>query len=99
MYSQPVVLRSKRPLLCPESTTVEPPEEAATAAEPPEVSVVSTCESLSCPVTAYELWSCPESAEEAAFELPVPSVTTEEAIGELPDCCVAPIGAIYESSC
>ncbi len=89
--------------LCPESTTVEPPEEAATAAEPPEVSVVSTCESLSCPVTAieaacelppcpvtaYELWSCPESSEEAAFELPVPSVTTEEAIGELPDCCVA----------
>ncbi len=29
-------------------------------------------------VTAYELSSCPESAEEAGYELPVPSVTTEE---------------------
>ncbi len=40
--------------LCPEFTTVEPPEVAETAAEPPEVSVVSTYQSSSCPVTAKE---------------------------------------------
>ncbi len=40
--------------LCPEFTTVEPPEVAATAAEPPEVSVVSTYQSSPCPVTAME---------------------------------------------
>ncbi len=40
--------------LPPDFTTVEPPEVAALAAEPPEVSVVSSSESLSCPVTAME---------------------------------------------
>ncbi len=40
-------------------------------------------------VTAYELLSCRYPAEEAAFELPVPSVTTEAVIGEFPDSCVA----------
>ncbi len=47
-------------------------------------------------VTAYELLSCRYPAEEAAFELPVPSVTTEAVIGEFPDSCVAPLGAICE---
>ncbi len=67
-------------------------------------------ESLSCPVaateainepsfahvTAYELLSCPDPAKEADFELPVPSVTTEEVMCELHDCCVAPLGAVRE---
>ncbi len=47
-------------------------------------------------VTAYELSSCPESAVDAGYELPVPSVTTEEVMGELPYCCIAPLGPVRE---
>ncbi len=43
-----------------------------------------------------QLLSCPDPAEEAALELPVPSVTTEEVMGELPDCCIAPLEVIRE---
>ncbi len=59
--------------LCPDATTVEPPEVAASAAEPPEVSVVPSYESLSCPVTAMEAICessfCPFTAKEAICEL------------------------------
>ncbi len=124
--------------LSPDVTTVEPPEVAASAAEPPELSVVSSCQSLSCPsmameavddssscpvaaikaicepwlrpelttevineppfahATAYQLLTCPESAEEAGCVFPVPSVTAEGVMGELPDCYVAPLGAACE---
>ncbi len=47
-------------------------------------------------VTAYEPLSCPDPAKEADFELPVLSVTTEEVMCELHDCCVAPLGAVCE---
>ncbi len=76
----------------------------------PVVAIEAICELLPCfelateainepsfaHVTAYKLLSCPESTEEAGCELPVPSVTTEGVMGELPDCCVAPLGAVCE---
>ncbi len=72
--------------LCPEFTTVEPPEVAATAAEPPEVSVVSTCDSLSLPVTTMEavceLLPCFELATEANNEPSFAHVTAMEAAFE-----------------
>ncbi len=46
--------------------------------------------------TAYQLLTCPESAEEAGCVFPVPSVTTEGVTGELPDCYIAPLGAACE---
>ncbi len=70
-----------------------------------ELAMEACHELLSCPNPTKEaiselseLLSCPESAEEAAYELPAPSVTTEEVIGELLDCSDAAIRAVQELS-
>ncbi len=52
--------------LCPEGTTVEPPEVAAPAADPLEVSVVPTYELSFCPVTAMEA-VCDSSSQVSSF--------------------------------
>ncbi len=74
--------------LFPDGTAVEPPEVAASAAEPPEVSVVSVCESLSCPVTAMEAVCdssfCPVMAMEAVCDSSsYPVMATEAALEHL----------------
>ncbi len=87
--------------LCPEFTTVEPPEVAATAAEPSEVSVVSTYRSSSCSVTAmeaaFEHLLCTEPAEEAISELsPCPVTTLKEANTEFVAPSVTPQKPAFE---
>ncbi len=77
--------------LCPEFTTVEPPE----------VSVVSTCESLSCPVTAMEAVCeslfCPVTAMEAVSDSLSCPVTAMEAVCESSSCPVTAMEAVCES--
>ncbi len=86
--------------LFPDVTTVEPPEVAASAAEPPEVSVVTSYESLSCPVTAMEpvceSLSCPVTAMEAVCECSSCPVTAMEAVCESLSCPVVAMEAICE---
>ncbi len=88
--------------LFPDVTTVEPPEVAAFAAEPSEVSVVTTYESLSCPVTAMEAVcessSCPVTAMEAICESLSCPVATMEAVYESLSCPVTAMEAVCESS-
>ncbi len=88
--------------LPPDVTTVEPPEVAALAAEPPEVSVVSSSESLSCPVTAMEAvcesFSCPATATEAAYVSSSCPAMAMEAIYESSSCPVTAMEATYEPS-
>ncbi len=78
--------------LCPEVTTVEPPEVAATTAESLEVSVVSTHQLSSCPVRAmeavYDHSACPVMAKEAVCEPLVCPVTAMEAVNDLSACPV-----------
>ncbi len=86
--------------LSPGVTTVEPPEVAASAAEPPEVSVVPSCESLLCPVTAMEAvcdsLSCAVTAMEAVCESLSCLVTAMEAICESLSCPVTAMEAVCE---
>ncbi len=86
--------------LSPGVTTVEPPEVAASAAEPPEVSVVPSCESLLCPVTAMEAicdsLSCPVTAMEAVCESLSCPVTAMEAVCEPLSCPVTATEVAFE---
>ncbi len=57
---------------------------------------MNPCPAVTAMEAVYESLSCPVMAMEAGCELPVPSLTTERVMGELPDCCVAPLGAVCE---
>ncbi len=105
MYSQPVMLHSKRLSLKlhlpPDVTTVEP-QRWRVSCRTSEVSVVSSSESLSCPVTAMEAvcesFSCPSTATEAAYVSSSCPAMAMEAIYESSSCPVTAMEATYEPS-
>ncbi len=88
--------------LYPDGTTVEPPEVAATAVGSLEVSVVSTCQSSSCPVTAMEAIcessSCPFTAMEAICESSSCPVMAKETVCKSSFCPVTAMEAYCKSS-